>query len=397
MTKKSKNTSQYGFATQCIHSGYSPEPLAGSTQVPLYMTSSYSFESAEAAAEAFTGKPGTYVYARVNNPTNEVLEKRLAELEGMEAGLACSSGLSALMTVLVTLAQTGDEVLTSPKLYGGSYRQMIYNAPKFGIPPIWMDLDNGPEAWAKQITPKTKFMYIETPANPTLYMVDIEACSKVAKQAGIPLVVDNTFCTSYLQQPKKLGADIIIHSTTKYLTGNSTALGGAILGSQDYINQLRIEDYRNLGPTASPFNSWLVLLGIETLPLRMDRHCENAMQLAQMLEAHPNVERVNYPGLPSHPQHELAKKQMSGFGAMLAFEIKGGVEAGKQFLNKLQLTSIVANLGDSRTLAIHPASTTHSPLSPEDQLATGVTPGLIRVSVGLENIEDIIADFKQAL
>lgn len=394
--KQSKDNN-YQFATECIHAGYQPEPLAGSTQVPLYMSSSYSFETAEAAAESFTGKPGTYVYSRVNNPTNEVLEKRLAKLEGMEAGLACSSGLSALMMVLVTLAQAGDEVLTSPKLYGGSYRQMFYNAPRIGITPVWMDLEKGPEAWAKQITPKTKFMYIETPANPTLHMVDIEAASKVAKAAGIPLVVDNTFCTPYLQQPKALGADVIVHSTTKYLTGNSTALGGAILGSQSYIDSVRLEDYRNLGPTASPFNSWLVLLGIETLPLRMDRHCENAMKLATFLESHSKVQSVNYPGLPCHPQHTLAKKQMKAFGGMLAFEVKGGVEAGKAFLNNLKLTSIVANLGDSRTLAIHPASTTHSPLSAEDQLATGVTPGLIRVSVGLESIDDIITDFDQAL
>jgi O-acetylhomoserine (thiol)-lyase len=247
------------------------------------------------------------------------------------------------------------------------------------------------------VTPKTRFLYLETPGNPTVNVIDIAAVSQVAKAHNIPFVVDNTFCTPYLQRPAALGADIVLHSTTKYIAGNSTAMGGMLLGRRDYINRVRIEDYRNTGPAASPFNSWLMLLGLETLPLRMDKHCQNAMAVATFLETHPMVARVYYPGLESHPQHAIAKKQMQGCGAMIAFEIKGGAPAGKAFIDSLKLCSLVANLGDARTLAIHPASTTHMPLSEVEQRAAGIMPGLVRVSVGIENPIDILADLEQAL
>ncbi len=384
------------FDTQCIHAGYQPDPETQSRQVPLYMTSSFTFANTDEAAAVFNAEQEGYVYTRVNNPTNEVFEKRMAVLEGAEAGLVTSTGLSAVLLVLISLAQAGDEVVLSPRLYGGAYRQFWYHAPRMGIKPVWVDLDD-PDGWEKAVTPKTRFIYLETPGNPTINIIDIAHVAQVAKKHGIPLVVDNTFCTPYLQRPIELGADIIIHSTTKYIAGNSTAMGGIVLGKKDYIDQVRIEDYRNTGPTASPFNSWLLLLSLETLPLRMDKHCSNARAIADYLEQHPLVDKVIYPGLASHPQHELARKQMRDFGAMIAFEVKGGMPAGKAFIDSLQLCSQVANLGDARTLAIHPASTTHQPLTPEQQLEAGISPGLVRFSVGIENPADIIADIDQAL
>lgn len=394
MTKPREDSWQ--FDTLCIHGGYEPDSGARSCQTPLYMTSSYTFESSEDAAAVFKAEKEGYVYTRINNPTNAVLEKRMAMLEGLEAGLVTSTGLSATLLVLLSLAQAGDEVVLSPRLYGGTYRQFSYNAPRMGITPVWVDLDD-PEGWEKAITGKTRFIYLETPGNPTLNIIDIAQVAAIAKAHGIPLVVDNTFCTPYLQRPATLGADIVIHSTTKYIAGNSTVMGGIVLGSQSYIDMVRGEDYRNTGPAGSPFNSWMLLLSLETLPLRMDKHCNNAKEIARFLEGHSQVERVIYPGLPSHPQHEIAKKQMRDFSGMLAFEIKGGAAAGKAFIDNLSLCSLVANLGDSRSLAIHPASTTHLPLSEEEQRLAGVTPGLVRLSVGIENPADILTDIDQAL
>lgn len=384
------------FETQCIYGGYQPDPMTRSRQVPLYMTSAYTFANSDEAAAVFKMEQDGYIYTRVNNPTNDVLEKRMALLEGLEAGLATSTGLSATLLVLLSLAQQGDDIVLSPRLYGAAYRQFAYHAPRMGITPIWVNLDD-PHGWEKALTPKTRFLYLETPGNPTLNIVDLSRVAALAKHHGIPLVVDNTFCTPYLQRPAEFGADIVVHSTTKYLAGNSTVMGGIVLGSEAYINQVRAEDYRNVGPTASPFNSWLLLLSLETLPLRVDKHCSNAKQVAQFLEDHPMVERVLYPGLPSHPHHALAKTQMRDFGAMIAFEIKGGMPAGKAFIDNLKLCSLVANLGDSRTLAVHPASTTHLPLSEEEQRAVGITPGLVRLSIGIENPMDILADMDQAL
>jgi O-acetylhomoserine/O-acetylserine sulfhydrylase-like pyridoxal-dependent enzyme len=384
------------FETLCIHGGYQPDPLTHSRQVPLYMTSSYTFANSDEAAAVFNAEQEGYVYTRINNPTNDVLEKRMAMLEGMEAGLVTSTGLSAATLILASLAQAGDEVVLSPRLYGGAYRLFSYNAPRMGITPVWVDLDD-PQGWEKAITPKTRFLYLETPGNPTLNVIDIEHVANLAKSHGIPLVVDNTFCTPYLQNPAKLGADIVMHSTTKYIAGNSTVMGGMILGSQSYIDSVRCEDYRNMGPAGSPFNSWMLLMSLETLSLRMDKHCSNAQQVVHFLQEHPLVEQVIYPGLPSHPQYEIAKKQMRNFGGMLAFEVKGGAHAGKTFIDNLRLCSIVANLGDSRTLAIHPASTTHLPLSDEEQRFAGITPGMVRMSVGIENPVDIINDIEQAL
>lgn len=384
------------FDTMCIHGGYEPDPTTMSRQVPLYMTSAYAFRNSDEAAAVFKAEQEGYVYTRINNPTSDVLEKRMAMLEGMEAGLVTSTGLSAILLVMMSLAQAGDEVVVSPRLYGGAYRLFSYNAPRMGITPVWADLSD-PDCWEKAITAKTRFLYIETPGNPTLNIIDIAHAAAVAKTHGIPLIVDNTFCTPYLQRPAELGAEIVIHSTTKYIAGNSSAMGGLVLGSQNYINMVRGEDYRNTGPAASPFNSWLMLLSLESLPLRMDKHCSNAKAIAAFLEKHPQVEKVIYPGLASHPEYEIARRQMKDFGAMMAFELKGGVEAGKAFIDNLQLCSLVANLGDSRTLAIHPASTTHLPLREEEQRFAGITPGMVRLSVGIENPDDIIADIGQSL
>ncbi len=384
------------FDTMCIHGGYTPDPMSKSVQVPLYMTSAYTFDNSDEAAAVFKAEQEGFVYTRINNPTTDILEKRLAMLEGLEAGLATSTGLSATLMVLMSLAQAGDEIVLSPRLYGGAYRQFSYNAPRMGITPVWVDLDD-PQGWEKAISSKTRFIYLETPGNPTLNIIDIAKVSALAKAHGIPLVVDNTFCTPYLQRPASLGADIVIHSTTKYMAGNSTVMGGIVLGSQEYIDRVRGEDYRNVGPSASPFNSWMLLLSLETLPLRMDKHCSNAKQIAEYLTQHKAIQRVIYPGLTTHPQYDIAHKQMRDYGAMIAFEMEGGAAAGKAFIDSLKLCSLVANLGDSRTLAIHPASTTHLPLSEDEQRLAGITPGLVRMSVGIENPVDLIADIEQAL
>jgi len=393
----SSREGKYGFETVALHGGYSPkQDSQNSRAVPIYQTTSYVFDDADHAARLFALEEAGNIYSRIMNPTHDVFEKRLAELEGGEAGLVTSSGMSAIHLTAITLAEGGGEIVSSKYVYGGTYNLFDVTLPKYGIDTNFVD-PHDLNAWEEAITENTKFLYLESPGNPTLDIVDIEKVAEIAHKHDLKLVVDNTFCTPYLSRPIEFGADIVVHSATKYIGGHGSSIGGIIVGPADFLLKARVEGYRDIGPAASPFNTWLFIQGLETLALRMERHSENALQVAQWLEAHPQVEWVRYPGLESHPHHELAKKQQKAFGGMLCFGIKGGVKAGKELINNVELCSLLANVGDARTLIIHPASTTHEQLSTEDQLAAGITDNLIRVSVGIERVEDIIADLKQAL
>ncbi|ADL12668.1 O-acetylhomoserine aminocarboxypropyltransferase/cysteine synthase family protein [Acetohalobium arabaticum] len=393
MTEEKKE--KLGFDTLSVHAGYEPEPTTGSRAVPIYQTTSYVFDDAEHAANLFAQEEEGNIYTRLSNPTNAVFEKRVAALEGGEAGLAIASGMAAINLTVLTLLEAGDEIVASRSIYGGTFHLFTETLPKYEIETTFVAPDDLAE-WEAAITEDTKIIYLESPGNPLLDLVDIEAVAEIAHKHDIKVVVDNTFNTPYLSQPLSLGADIVLHSATKYIGGHGSSIGGIVVGPKDLIDQMRSEGYRDTGPALSPMNSWLFIQGLETLSLRMEKHCENAQKIAEWLEEHPKVDWVRYPGLESHPHHELAKKQQRSFGGMICFEVKGGLEAGKQLINNVKLCSLLANIGDTRTLIIHPASTTHEQLSKEDQQAAGITEGLIRLSVGIENVEDIIADLKQA-
>jgi O-acetylhomoserine (thiol)-lyase len=419
---------EFGFETLSLHAGQVPDPTTRSRAVPIYQTTSYVFEDTDHAARLFALSEAGNIYTRIMNPTTEVLEKRVAALEGGIAALALASGQSAETLAILTLAKSGDEVVSSASLYGGTYTLFKYTLGRLGIEVKFVESDD-PKNFAKAITPKTRCLYVETIGNPKLNVADIEAIAQIAHDAGIPLIVDNTFATPYLCRPIEWGADIVVHSLTKWMGGHGTSIGGIIVdsgkfdwtngkfpdfttpdvsyhglvfseafGNAAYIAKARVSYLRDLGPAISPFNSFLILQGIETLSLRMERHCSNALKVAQFLEQHPLVSWVSYPGLPSHPSYELAKKYLpKGAGGMVGFGIKGGKEAGIRFINSVKLLSHLANVGDAKSLVIHPASTTHQQLSEEEQLASGVTPDFIRLSVGLETVDDIIADIDQAL
>ncbi|SDC26071.1 MULTISPECIES: O-acetylhomoserine aminocarboxypropyltransferase/cysteine synthase family protein [unclassified Candidatus Frackibacter] len=393
MTEEKKRS--LGFDTLSLHAGYEPDEATGSRAVPIYQTTSYVFDDADHAARLFALEEAGNIYTRIGNPTHSVFEQRIAALEGGEAALATSSGMSAINLTILTLLEAGDEIVSSRCVYGGTYNLFAVTLPKYGIETKFVDPDDL-EAWEEAITEDTKVFYLESPGNPLLNIVDIEAVAEIAHKHDIMVVFDNTFNTPYLCQPLSLGADIVVHSATKYIGGHGSSIGGIIVGSEDFIFKARTEGYRDTGPALSPMNSWLFIQGLETLSLRMEKHSENAQQVAEWLEEHDKVEWVRYPGLESHPQHELAKKQQKNFGGMLCFEIKGGFEAGKKLINSVDLCSLLANVGDTRTLIIHPASTTHEQLTTEEQETAGITEGLIRLSVGIENIEDIIADLEQA-
>ncbi|TDX52307.1 O-acetylhomoserine aminocarboxypropyltransferase/cysteine synthase family protein [Orenia marismortui] len=392
----SSREGKYEFETVALHGGYSPKKDSQSSRaVPIYQSTSFVFNDAEHAARLFALEEAGNIYTRIGNPTHDVFEKRVAELEGAEAGLVTSSGMSAIHLTAITLAEGGGEIVASKYLYGGTYHLFAETLAKYGIKTNFVDPHDF-DAWEEAINEDTKFLYLESPGNPTLDIVDIEKVAKIAHQHGLKLVVDNTFCTPYLSQPIKFGADIVVHSATKYIGGHGSSIGGIILGPADFLLKARTEGYRDIGPAASPFNTWLFIQGLESLALRMDRHSENALKVAKWLEEHPQVEWVRYPGLESHPQHDLAKKQQRAFGGMLCFGIKGGIKAGKELINNVELCSLLANVGDARTLIIHPASTTHEQLSAQEQSEAGITDNLIRLSVGIENIDDIIADLEQA-
>ncbi|NUK30517.1 homocysteine synthase [Parageobacillus sp. VR-IP] len=415
--------------TLAVHAGQVPDPTTLSRAVPIYQTSSFVFNDSQHAADLFSLKEEGYIYTRIINPTNDVFEKRVAALEGGVGALALSSGQAAVFYSIINIASAGDEIVSSSSIYGGTYNLFAHTLPKFGITVKFVD-STDPKNFERAITSKTKALFAETIGNPKCDVLDIEAVAEIAHNHSIPLIVDNTIPSPYLLRPIDFGADIVVHSATKFIGGHGTSIGGIIVdsgkfdwkksgkfpeftepdpsyhgliyteaaGEAAYITKARVQLLRDLGAALSPFNAFLFLQGLETLHLRLERHSQNALEVAKFLEKEAAVESVSYPGLESHPSYELAKKYLpKGQGAIVTFEIKGGVEAGKKLINSVQLFSHLANIGDSKSLIIHPASTTHQQLSSEEQLAAGVTPGLIRLSVGTEAIDDILYDLKQAI
>ena len=428
-------TQQYSFETLQVHAGQVPDPTTGARALPLYQTTAYQFRDTEHAANLFGLAELGNIYTRIMNPTQDAVEQRIAALEGGVAALLVSSGSAATTFAILNVAEAGDHIVSSPSLYGGTYNLFHYTLPKFGVEVTFVDDPSDPESWRKAVRPNTKAFFGETIANPKNEILDIAAVADVAHEVGVPLIVDNTVATPYLIKPIEFGADVVIHSATKFLSGHGNAVVGAIVdsGKFDYakypdrfpgfnlpdpsyhglvfaqalgvgsafganlafIFKIRLQLLRDVGAAVSPFNAWLLAQGLETLSLRIERHVENAKAIAAWLEKHPSVEKVNYAALASSPWHALANKYApKGPGAVLSFELKGGVAAGKKFVESLKLFSHVANIGDVRSLVIHPATTTHSQLSAEEQLAAGVTPGLVRLSLGIENVEDLKADLE---
>jgi len=414
------------LATLLLHAGYDPNASSGASAVPIYQTSAYNFRDAEHAVNLFSLKESGNIYTRIMNPTNDVFEKRMTALEGGVGALAFASGHAAIAGVVLNLARSGDEIVSTPRLYGGTFNMFSHSLANMGIVVNFAD-DNTVDSYAKAITPKTKALFAETIGNPKIDVTDIEALADLAHKNGIPLIIDATF-TPYINQSIEFGADIVIHSATKFICGHGTSMGGVVidagnfdytggkfpllsepdasyngirytdLGKAAFITRLRTQVMRDIGACISPFNSFLMIQGLETLHLRMERHSQNALEVAKFLDSHGNVAWVSYPGLENHPDHTLANKYLTnGAGAMLTFGIKGGVEAGRKFINSLKLFSHVANLGDVKSLVIHPASTTHSQLTPAQMEATGTTADLIRLSIGIEDVEDIISDLRTAL
>lgn len=363
--------------------------------VPLYLTSSFRFDDAEHARALFTEEVAGNIYSRYANPNTDEFVRKLCLLEGGEDGIATSSGMSAVFTAIAARVSSGDHVLASRALFGSTHQIFTRILPKWGVSSDYADASD-PTSWERLVRPTTKLIFIETPSNPGLELLDLRWLGAFAASRGIPLVVDNCFATPYLQRPLALGANVVIHSATKYIDGQGRALGGAIVGDASYIADCRFFA-RHTGPAMSAFNAWLLSKSLETLAVRMDRHCSNALALAEHFEGHPALLAVRYPFLPSHPQHDLARAQMSQGGGIVVLEVKGGLDAGRQFLDAVQMVSHSANLGDTRTIVTHPASTTHSKLTPAERAAVGISDGLIRVSVGLEHVADIIADLEQAL
>ncbi|MEO7726799.1 MAG: O-acetylhomoserine aminocarboxypropyltransferase/cysteine synthase family protein [Burkholderiales bacterium] len=419
---------KFAIETLCLHAGQVPDAATGSRAVPIYQTTSYVFDSADHAASLFNLQTFGNVYTRISNPTTAIFEERVAALEGGRAGLALATGQAAETTAVLALCKQGDEIVSASTLYGGTYALFEVNLRNLGINTTFVNPDD-PENFRRAITKKTKLLYAETIGNPQINVLDIEPIAKIAREAGIPLMIDNTFASPYLCRPIEFGADIVVHSATKYIGGHGTTMGGVIVesgkfpwdngnfpdmtepsrgyhgvrffetfGDFGYTMKARMETLRTLGAALSPFNAFMLLQGLETLHVRMDRHCENALAVAQYLEQHPQVSWVNYPGLKSSKYYALAQKYLpKGASAVMTFGIKGGAAAGEKFIEAAQFMSHLANVGDAKTLVIHPASTTHRQLSEEEQVKAGVTPDMIRLSVGIENIDDIIWDIGQAL
>ena len=419
---------EFGFETLCLHAGQIPDAQTGSRAVPLYQTTSYVFDSADHAASLFNLQTFGNVYTRLSNPTTAVFEERMAAIEGGRAAVAAASGQSAEMLAFLNILESGDHVVSSSKLYGGTHTMLSVNFRKLGIEATLVDPDD-PENFRRALKPNTKALFSETLGNPAINVIDIAAIAAIAREAGVPLIVDNTAASPYLCQPIAHGADIVVHSATKFIGGHGTSMGGGVVergrfpwdngkfpgmtepspgyhgvkfletfGDFAFTMKARMEILRVFGPAIAPFNAWLLLQGLETLPVRMERHCENAMRVARFLESHPKVSWVNYPGLPGNRYHALAKRYLpKGAGSLLSFGIKGGFDAGVKFIEALQFVSHLANIGDAKSLVIHPASTTHRQLSEEDQVKAGVPPDMVRLSIGLETIDDILWDLDRAL
>jgi methionine-gamma-lyase len=396
MTKKREKLSK---ETEIVHGIVPDQTVSADLVPPIHMTSTFKFNSADHGAALFSGTEDGYIYTRVSNPTNSVLEKKVSLLEGGDAGIATSSGMAAIASVAMTLAKPGDNFVSCTTVYGGTFAFFHHRLRELKIDPRFVSPVSAtdPAMIEKQIDADTRFLYMETPANPTLDIIDIRLWADIAQAHGIPLVVDNTFATPYLQNPIYHGADLVVHSATKYLGGHADIIGGLVVGSRSLTDRIREEYIHNFGPTMSPFNAWLFLRGIKTLAVRMEKHCANAVRIARFLEDHPKVEKVYYPGLPSHSGHITAKKQMCHFGGMIAFEVVGGIDAGKKIMDNVEICTLAVSLGDCDTLIQHPASMTHATYSKAEREKAGITDGLIRLSVGIENADDIIADLENAM
>lgn len=364
--------------------------------VPLFNTSSFVFNDAEQMRALFADEEEGHIYSRYSNPNGREFELKMATLEGMADGFATASGMSAVFASMASVLSSGDHIVASRALFGASHSILTNVLPRFGITHTYVDPAATKEVWEAAIQPTTKMIFAETPSNPGLALVDLEMLGSLSHTHGLLFSVDNCFATPYLQNPGKFGAHLVTHSATKFIDGQGRVLGGVVVGSKEHIALVR-KFCRSTGPAIAPFNAWILSKSLETLHVRMDRHCHNALRLAQWLEGRSEIQKVNYPFLPSHPQHDLARKQMRQGGGVVTFEVEGGVERGRDFLNKLEMISLSANLGDSRSIATHPASTTHAKLSEAQRRAVGITPGLVRVSVGLEHIGDILADVENAL
>ena len=426
------NAAEWKFETKQVHSGASPDPVTNARATPIYQTTSYVFNSAEHAANLFALAEFGNIYTRIQNPTQDVVEQRVAALEGGTAALLVSSGQAAETIAILNIAQAGDHIVSSSSIYGGTYNLFKYTLAKLGIEHTFVENQDDADEWQRAVRPNTKLFFAETIGNPRVNILDIELVSKVAHKNGVPLIVDNTIATPYLIRPFEHGADIVIHSATKFLGGHGTVIGGVIVDGGKfawsknvekfpgltepdpsyhgasyttvlgdaiaYIIKARVQLLRDLGAAIAPASAWQLIQGIETLSLRIERHVENAKSIAEWLEKHPQVASVNYAGLKSSPWFSTGQKYApKGVGAIVSFEVKGGVEAGKAFVDGLELFSHLANIGDVRSLVIHPASTTHSQLTPEQALTTGVTPGLVRLSIGIENVADLKADLEVGL
>jgi O-succinylhomoserine sulfhydrylase len=363
--------------------------------VPMYLTSSFVFEDAEDMRASFAEEKQRNIYSRFSNPNTSEFVQKVADMEGAEDGFAFATGMAAVYSTFAALLSSGDHILSARAVFGSTHTLLTKYFPKWNITSTYFDT-NQPDTWEALIQPNTKIIYAETPTNPGVDILDLSLLAQLAKKHNLILIIDNCFATPYLQQPLKFGADLSIHSATKFMDGQGRVLGGVVVGRKDLIREIYLFS-RNTGPALSPFNAWVLSKSLETLAVRMDRHCENALKLASFLEKQETIAWVKYPFLPSHPQYAIAKKQMKAGGGVVSFELKGGIDAGRKFLDALQMISLSANLGDTRTIATHPASTTHSKLTEEERLAAGITPGLVRISAGLETIEDIIQDIEQAL
>ncbi|MBU2084075.1 MAG: methionine gamma-lyase [Alphaproteobacteria bacterium] len=391
------STRPLGFATRAIHHGYNPADNANALTPPLHLSSTFAFPTAEEGGALFAGETEGHVYSRISNPTVALLESRIADLEGAEAGLCTGSGMGAISATMWTLLKPGDEIITDQTLYGCTFAFMRDGLSRFGITITHVDVRD-PENLRGAISDKTRIVYFESPANPNMRLVDIRAVSSIAHEHDTLVVVDNTYASPMLTRPLTLGADFVLHSATKYLGGHGDLVAGAVCGRADAIHEIRMVGVKDMtGSVMAPFNAMLVMRGLKTLQLRMARHCESGMKVAEWLEAQPGVSVVHYPGLVSHPQHELAKRQMDGFGGMVAFELEGGYEAGLAMMNRLRLIRRAVSLGDAETLIQHPASMTHSTYSPDERRAHGISEGLVRLSVGLEDVTDLIEDLAGAL